>query len=131
MRTVPLSFYLTNYNNTGEPYPGGLAVLRHPAYDPAHPVRLKRLGQFAADHLGYAYDNAEIGRIAARIGASLFGIGAGDVERDRDFICSEFRWELDRAYGLDVPYDDRGFIAPADYARWDPVWLVGVLRGAA
>ena len=31
---------------------------------------------------------------------------------------------------IEFPFDDRGFIAPADIARCDDVELVGVLRAA-
>tara|TARA_Y100000310_G_scaffold291014_2_gene318625 strand:+ start:2303 stop:2881 length:579 start_codon:yes stop_codon:yes gene_type:complete len=122
VRAVPLSSYLKDYNAGGEPYPGRLAVARHPDFDDQDWDALKRFGQFAADRLGYPYDNDEIARIAARIALGIHG----KHENDKEYICSEFYAESMAAYGIDIPYHRQGFVAPADCAA--VVDLVAVLR---
>lgn len=124
VRTVPLSYYVRNYNATGEPYPGRVYVGRHERFDDtASTERLKTMTQFAVDRFGYPYDRDEIVRIAARIGMGFFGLRAKDVTRDKEYICSEYVWECLNQIGIKINYDRKGFIAPAHFAR-DPAITV-------
>lgn len=43
-------------------------------------------------------------------------------------ICSEYVWECYRTPGINIEYDRRGFIAPADFARVEGMELRAVLR---
>lgn len=124
VRTVPLSFYVRNYNATRKPYPGCVFIARHSQMAGATKAKLKRMSKFAVDRFGYPYDKKEILRIAARIGKSLFGFKSSEIERDRDYICSEYAWECYNRVGITVPYDDRAFIAPKDFARPAEVSLI-------
>jgi len=128
VRTVPLSKYLsdydTDYDSEGNPYPGGLAILRHKGFQEiASQDNLKKLGQFAVQLFGYPYDKDEIAKIAARIAVSHLPFTPDAkkriLKRDREFICSEYVWESYHSLGVDIPHDGRGFISPANFAQ-DP-----------
>lgn len=133
VRTVPLSKYLTDYDSKGSPYPGGLILVRHQDFQAkAKAAALTRFGQFAVDLFGYPYDTDEIAKIAARIMASHFPFSAKDkkaLEPDREYICSEYAYECYKSIGIQIDYDPRGFVAPADFARSTKVSQVAVLKG--
>ncbi len=132
VRTVPLSKYLTDYDSKGNPYPGRLAIIRHREFaSKVSKVKLKRMGQFAVQLFGYPYDKDEIAKIAARISASFLPFSQKEkkaLNRDREFICSEYVWECYRSVGIKIPYDKRGFIAPADFAKAKEFQLRFVLK---
>lgn len=135
VRTVPLSKYLYDYDSKGTPYPGGIAIARHAAFEQIaqqeKQAALRKLGQFAVDLFGYPYDSVEIARIAARIAASHLPFNGADrraLKRDREFICSEYVWECYNALGIHVNYDEKGFVAPVDFAKEKDVKLEAVLK---
>ena len=132
VRTVPLRKYIEDYDNKGNPYPGGLVIARHADFaESGIQSRLGQFGQFAVDLFGYPYDKDEIAKIAARIAASYLPFSEDDKKslmRDREYICSEYVWECYKALGIEIEYDKRGFIAPADFARAEKVTLQAVLR---
>lgn len=122
VRTVPLSKYLSDYDNKGNPYPGGLAILRHTEFDKTVPKDdLIKMGQFAVKLFGYPYDKDEIAKIAARIAISHLPFTNEDkkkiLKRDKEYICSEYVWENYNSLGIKIDYDNRGFVAPADFAK--------------
>lgn len=122
VRTVPLSKYLNDYDSKGNPYPGGLAILRHKKFEElVPPEKLVKMGQFAVNLFGYPYDKDEIAKISARIALSHLPFSKKDkkrlLKRDREYICSEYVWETYKSLGIKIDYDKRGFIAPADFAR--------------
>lgn len=132
VRTVPLSKYLTDYDSHGHAYPGGLVLLRHRDFAAkATEAKLRRFGQFAVDLFGYPYDKDEIAKIALRITGAKLGLSSKErkaLKPDREYICSEYAWECYRSIGLDVEYDRRGFVAPADFARSGKTDLLAVLK---
>lgn len=132
VRTVPLRKYIEDYDNKGNPYPGGLVIARHADFaESGIQDRLGQFGQFAVDLFGYPYDKDEIAKIAARIAASYLPFSEDDkksLKRDREYICSEYVWECYKALGIEIEHDKRGFIAPADFARAKKVTLQAVLR---
>ena len=132
VRTVPLSKYLTDYDNEGNPYPGGLAIARHDAFaSKATAAKLQKFGQFAVDLFGYPYDKREISKIAARIAASHLPFSSKDkraLKRDQEYICSEYAWECYKEIGIRIEHDKRGFVSPADFARSKEVKLQAVLK---
>ena len=132
VRTVPLSKYLNDYNSKGDPYPGGLIIARHTAFQGSeNEEELRKLGQFSVRLFGYPYDKDEIARIAARIATSYLPFTKRDpqfLERDREFICSEYVWECYNALNISIDYDKRGFVAPADFARQPEISLIEVLK---
>ena len=94
-------------------------------------MRYVSSARFAVDLFGYPYDKDEIVRIAARIVASKVGLKRRDmkaISRDREYICSEYVWECYKNLGIDIEYDRRGFIAPADFARARGLKLKAVLE---
>jgi len=133
VRTVPLSKYLTDYDSDGHSYPGGLILARHQDFQAkAKAKALTRFGQFAVDLFGYPYDKDEIAKIAARIMASRIPFSTKDKKAlapDREYICSEYAYECYRSIGIEIDYDPRGFVAPADFARTPEISLVAVLQG--
>ena len=138
VRTVPLSKYLSDYDSRGNRYPGRMCLARHRDFaDCAED--LARFGHFAVDQLGYPYDNQMVAKIAARITmthlldpsereAQLAAWQTEDLERDREYICSELVWECYQRLGIDITHDSRGFIAPKDFAEAPKVECLGVLK---
>lgn len=127
VRTVPFSHYIKNYkDNRG--YPGRLLVARHRDFPTDQPKKLNKLSRFAIDRFGYPYDKDEIARIAARIGFGLFGIKKKRPKWDQEYICSEYAWACYRSVGVDIGWDDRGFIAPKDFARAKGVRAIAALK---
>lgn len=116
VRTVPLSHYVHNYGGDNQGYPGRLLLARHDSFSDRSVTKLNKLSKFAVDLFGYPYDKDEIVRIAARIGKSLFGFSDRDVKRDKEYICSEYAWECYKSVGIEIPYDNRGFVSPKDFA---------------
>lgn len=117
VRTVPLSSYVHNYNGTSKGYPGKLLIARHDQFNISN---INKLSQFAVDLFGYPYATDDIVRIATRIGMNDFGFNKNHplIQSDKKaFICSEYVYECYKSVGLDIEYDQRGFIAPADYAK--------------
>ncbi len=133
VRTVPLSKYLHDYDNNGNPYKGGMALARHDGFQDkvAGSATQKIFGQFAVDRFGYPYDNDEIAKIAARVVSGYLPFPKRTrkkLERDKEYICSEYVWECYDSAGVQVPWSDNGFIAPADFARASDVKLLGVIQ---
>ena len=62
--------YNYNWNNASNSSKGYIARYTAANFYRILSTKLKKLGQFAVDHLGYPYDNDEIAKIAARIMAS-------------------------------------------------------------
>ncbi|MCE3268772.1 MAG: hypothetical protein K0R49_1024 [Burkholderiales bacterium] len=116
VRTVPLSSYVNNYNGTGSAYPGRLLIARHANFAK---VDITKLSQVAVDLLGYPYSGEDIARIAARIGMANLGFHKDQpiIQGQNAFICSEYVYECYKSVGINVDYDEEGYIAPADYAK--------------
>lgn len=129
VRTVPLSHYVKDYKGEKKGYPGRLLIARHRDFESiVTDLKLRKMTQFAVDLLGYPYDNDEIFRIARRIAKSWFGYKEGDVERDEEYICSEYAWECYNRVGLNIPYNRLGIVTPKDFAMDKKVDPVAVLK---
>ncbi len=50
------------------------------------------------------------------------------IEPDRDFICSEYAARCYEQVGLSIPWNPRGFVAPADFAGDPSFDLVAALK---
>jgi len=130
VRMTPLSEYVTNFEGTGRSYDGRLALARHSEFgQKATTDGLRQMAQFAIDRLACPYDEEEIGRITARIVASFLGFDRREIQRDQEYICSEYVYECFWILGIEVPYDKRGFIAPADFVRDERVELLWEMTG--
>lgn len=126
VRTIPLSSYCRDYNGTGEAYPGRFLIARHSAF-PADENAVNLFAQASIDLFGYPYDKDEIAKIAVRI-ASNGALNGGVLKRDGEYICSELVQELLDRIELAVPHDQRGFIAPSDFAACAEIAPVAVLK---
>lgn len=116
VRFAPLSKYLDNYEN-GKGYKGQLAVARHAGVKKDH---IAELAGFGCDELTRPYDKDEIGKIAARI-----SLGIGRREQDREYICSELVYECFSCAGIEIPYNEGGYISPQDVWADGRVEMVG------
>ena len=108
VRTVPLSRYLNNYNNSGKGYPGGMVLARHTGLAnrlATDSKVLSNLTSSAVDLLGHPYDKDEILRIAGRI---VFG-GQEYPRKNREYICSEFVQECYGQVGITIPFNPMGY----------------------
>jgi Permuted papain-like amidase enzyme, YaeF/YiiX, C92 family len=123
VRFVPLGHYINDYNHTGMGYPGSVWVARHAAF-PVDPPPLTRFAQQAVDLLGTVYDTRELAGIALRIVSHKLGLPLYAPTKNTSLICSEFVQICLESIGIYVPYDARGFIAPADYATCPEVTFV-------
>lgn len=132
VRTIPLSEYVRNFEGTGRGYKGRLAVSRHRNFEAvASEEGLKRMAQFAVDRFARPYDEEEIARITARIVASKLGFKNSEIKRNDEYICSEYVFECYNEIGLEIAYDKRGFVAPADFFRdgnMQALWEVAVQK---
>jgi hypothetical protein len=125
VRTVRLSKYLTGYDK-GEPYEGGLAIIRHKQFNQlVDHKKLKDLAEQATFWFGHSYDRDEIITIAARI---VSGKKQPAIEADKQFICSEYVARCFSHVGIDVVWNQKGFIAPSDFAADPNFELVGVMK---
>jgi hypothetical protein len=109
--------------DTGKPYPGTLFIARHRDF----PTDLSTQSMFrgpSADRLGSAYDNRQIAAIALRIVGAKLGLSPREARDDSIFICSEAIDERYRNFGLQVPFDPAGYVAPRHFAEWDAVTLL-------
>lgn len=121
VRTVPLSEYVDNFEGSGKGYNGRVAIARHADFDGPLVTKagMRAMSQFAVDRLSYPYDEEEVGRITARIVAGALGLPHGEIVRNEEYICSEYVGVNYQLLGIEIAYDKRGFLAPADFVR-DP-----------
>ena len=131
VRTIPLSHYLSNYEQSGKAYDGGLVIARHAELaGKATPAAMKKLGQKAVNLFGYPYDRVEISRIAVRIASAKLGFSKRYTERlkrNGEYICSEYVEECYRSIGVRITHKS-GYITPGDFARDRHVGLKWILR---
>jgi hypothetical protein len=131
VRAIPLSRYLTDYDQQGHPYPGGLVVVRHRTLARSCTSQtLRPMLQFAVDQFGSAYNRQEIVRIAARLLAGALPSPSSHTKEatQREFICSEYVAACLARAGIHTTPGHRGYITPADFANPDTSDLIGVLR---
>lgn len=109
VRAVPMSQYVSDYENSGEPYNGRLFLAKYNTSLDTNKVNLM-LGK-AADSLNKKYDKEEIARILARV-----TIGLGKHSDNNAYICSEFVDICFKEVGIVFPRDPTGFIFPEHIA---------------
>ena len=133
VRTVRLSKYLEGYDeDKKKPYNGGMVILRHKKFaEKVTEKKFEKLAQYAVDQFGYPYDKDEIAKIAARIMAAKVPFTKKEWKKiapDKEFICSEYVARCYEEVGLNVKWNELGFIAPSDFACDDNFELVGVMQ---
>ena len=113
VRTVPLSTFVSQGAAGKKPFPGKILLARHADYADkggGHgSAAMKRLADFAIDRFG---DPFAPGVSRAQWVERMIG-------PDDEFICSEYVAKCYEAVGIEIAWDGRGFIAPADFAN-DP-----------
>lgn len=116
VRAVPLSHYLSNYENSKMKYNGELFIARHVSISDTYfdNGRLKKMLGKAVDLLNHNYDKDEIAKIIARI-----SLGIGRHSDDQEYICSEFVDECFKQLKIELSHDSNGFIYPEHIAA-DP-----------
>jgi len=112
VRMVPLSQYVSDYENSGKGYDGRLFLARHSAKLDA--AKTSAMLGAAADALNRKYDKDEIAAIHARV-----TMGVGRHSDNDAYICSEFVDVCFRQVGVTFPRDPKGFIFPEHIAA-DP-----------
>jgi hypothetical protein len=124
VRTVTLERFISQSSTGQKPFPGKIFLARHSDYadrgGKAGGAAMRRLADFAVDKFGDRFAAGEIAKIALRI---CFGRFGGTMPRflqaKDEFICSEYAAGCFQAVGIEIQWDGRGFIAPADFGR-DP-----------
>ena len=129
VRCVPLSHYVDGYGGYRQAYPGRALLARHKNFaESATPERLHDATEFAFSLCGQRYDADAVLRLIARIGQTIFGATDEQVKQTQEYVSSEFVWRCYRACGVRVEYDERGFLAPRDFAKAAEVVGIAELR---
>ncbi|MFD6440905.1 hypothetical protein ACFWDG_14045 [Peribacillus sp. NPDC060186] len=107
VRTVPLSHYVNNYENSGEKYNGDLYIARHEVINNTNfdKRKIKKMFEKVADILNRNYDIDEIAKNVSRI-----SLGIGRHNDYYEYTCSEFIDECFKQLEIEVSHDPRGFI---------------------
>ncbi len=118
VRAVPLSTFIARTSGGISPYPGRILLARHKGMSAKSRRRpMKRMAAFGFDRLGDRFSQAEAAKIALRI---LLGRLRRRLHPSlgpkHEFICSEYVARCLKAVDLEVPWDGKGFVAPADFA---------------
>jgi hypothetical protein len=124
VRTIPLDRFISETSTGKRPYPGKIILARHADYadkgGAPGGAAMQRLAEFAVEKFGDRFAPMEILKIALRIIVGRTGRKMPKSLGPKDeFICSEFAAKCFEAVGIEIEWDGRGFIAPADFAN-DP-----------
>ncbi len=135
VRAVPLSKFVSQSSTGRKPYPGKIILARHEDYASArggrHSAAMKRLADFAVDRFGDPFAAREIANIGVRIClGSLRRKMPKSLGPKNAFICSEYAAKCFEKIGIEILWDGRGFIAPADFARDPKVKAIARFRTA-
>jgi hypothetical protein len=133
VRTVTLERFISQSSTGQKPFPGRIILARHADYadkgGPSGGAAMRRMAVFGVDRLGDRFAPLEILKIAIRIAVGRLGrkmpkfLGAKD-----EFICSEYAAKCFEAVGIEIEWDGRGFIAPADFALDPKVRAIAQFR---
>jgi hypothetical protein len=121
VRLVPLSKYLTDYDNAGAPYDGPIAVARPRGLTDR---AVKELARFGTSELARPYDKDAVAAIAARI---ALGVGREGPHR-RAYVCSELVQACFAHAGYVFRGGTVGFVSPRDVWADDRVELVARIK---
>ena len=115
VRATPLLNYVQNYNGSGKGFNGKLMLARYQNFPLNNIAMLTK----AVSLLGNPYNTQEILKIAVRIGYGSFGFTKNDpqIQSSNALICSEYVDICYQALGINIPYNNEGFIAPCDFAN--------------
>ena len=123
--------YLLSYGKTRYPYDGRIDIVRNKKLSEisdcpyctqkTKPVFEKRLFDKAEELIGHKYNNKEITDIVKRI---ILNRHSGHPVDHGKYICSEYVYFCFKAAGIDLYYDDRGFISPKNILEDENVELI-------
>ncbi len=118
VHSVGLERFISQTSSGQRPYPGQIVLARHAGI--AGREHLLPLIDYAIDCMGDPFSSVEIVKIASRIAFARLGSAMPDSLKPKDeFICSEYVDRCYRTVGVELTWDGKGFIAPADIAN-DP-----------
>ena len=118
VHSVGIERFISQTSSGQKPYPGKIVLARHA--DIASRNDLAPLIRYAIDCMGDPFSPGEIAKIAARIALHRTGRETPQPLKPKDeFICSEYVDRCYRKVDVEIPWDGKGFIAPADIAN-DP-----------
>jgi hypothetical protein len=130
VRAVPLSAFIAQTSSGRKPYPGKILLARHAGLEKKRtPAHLKKIYKFALDRCGDRFAPGEILKIGMR---ALVGrldrkmpkaLGPHD-----EYICSEYVALCFEQVGIEIEWDKKGFIAPADFALDPKVKAVAQMK---
>ena len=129
VRTVPLASFISRTSSGTHPYPGRIILARHAGVATLSAARSKRLFDFAFSRLGDHFAGGEILKIALRLLLSRPGMRLPHMLGPKnEFICSEYVAKCFEHAGLKIPWDGRGFVAPADFAVVPEISAIAQIR---
>jgi hypothetical protein len=115
---VALERFISQTSSGQRPYPGKIVLARHAEVESKGD--LQPLIHYAIDCMGDPFSPAEIAKIGMRIVFARTRRTMPDsLTATDEFICSEYVDRCYRKIGIEIPWDGKGFIAPADIAN-DP-----------
>jgi hypothetical protein len=118
VHSVALERFISQTSTGQRPYPGKIVLARHG--DIESRGDLLPLIHYAIDCMGDPFSPAEIAKIGMRIAFARTGREMPEQLKAKDeFICSEYVDRCYRKVDVEIPWDGKGFIAPADIAN-DP-----------
>jgi hypothetical protein len=118
VHSVALERFISQTSSGKRPYPGKIVLARHAEVEAKGD--LLPLIRYAIDCMGDPFSPAEIAKIGMRIAfARSRREMLGHLKPKDEFICSEYVDRCYRKVGVEIPWDGKGFIAPADIAN-DP-----------
>ena len=114
------SKYLCDYKNNKR-YDGKVDIARNLKFKDLSYDSVIKLFDKAYHLMGFKYNNEEIWDIAARI---MMNRHSGHPVDHGKYICSEYVYFCFKAAGIDLYYDDRGFISPKNILEDENVELI-------
>jgi hypothetical protein len=112
--------YLSCYGSLDR-YNGKIDIIRHSKIKELNYNCMIKLIRKANDLVGHMYNNEEIWDIAVRI---MMNRHSGHPVDHGKYICSEYVYFCFRAAGIQLYYDDRGFISPKNILEDENVELI-------
>ena len=116
VHAVAMDRFISQTSSGTRPYPGKIVLARHDGLQRMSDINA--VVDDAIDLMGCRFSPAEIVKIATRIVFGRFDRHMPQRLRPKDeFICSEYVDRCYRKVGVEIRWNGRGFISPADIAN--------------
>ena len=116
VHAVAMDRFISQTSSGTRPYPGKIVLARHDGLQ--RMSNINAVVDDAIDLMGCRFSPAEIVKIATRIVFGRFDRHMPQRLRSKDeFICSEYVDRCYRRVGVEIRWNGRGFISPADIAN--------------